>query len=130
MGNVRREAYATILHSAHVYVCGAIAAAQSIRMSGSTRDLVILVDETISEYHRSGLEAAGWKIRTIQRIRNPKAEKDAYNEWNYSKFRLWQLTEYDKIIFIDADLLILRNIDFLFGMPEITATGNSDTLFN
>ncbi|KAI9165291.1 hypothetical protein LWI28_011125 [Acer negundo] len=129
-GNVHREAYATILHSAHVYVCGAITAAQSIRMSGSTRDLVILVDETISAYHRSGLEAAGWKIRTIQRIRNPKAEKDAYNEWNYSKFRLWQLTDYDKIIFIDADLLILRNIDFLFGMPEISATGNNGTLFN
>ncbi|KAJ8769105.1 hypothetical protein K2173_000880 [Erythroxylum novogranatense] len=129
-GNPRREAYATILHSAHVYVCGAIAAAQSIRLSGSNRDLVILVDETISVYHRSGLEAAGWKVRTIQRIRNPKAEKDAYNEWNYSKFRLWQLTDYDKIIFIDADLLILRNIDFLFGMPEISATGNNGTLFN
>ncbi|XP_071704488.1 UDP-glucuronate:xylan alpha-glucuronosyltransferase 1-like [Rutidosis leptorrhynchoides] len=130
IGNVQREAYVTILHSAHVYVCGAIAAAQSIRMSGSTRDLVILVDETITDYHRSGLELAGWKIRTIQRIRNPKAEKDAYNEWNYSKFRLWQLTDYDKIIFIDADLLILRNIDFLFGMPEISATGNNGTLFN
>ncbi|XP_010911799.1 putative UDP-glucuronate:xylan alpha-glucuronosyltransferase 3 isoform X1 [Elaeis guineensis] len=125
-----REAYATILHSAHVYVCGAITAAQSIRLTGSTRDLVILVDETISDHHRSGLEAAGWKVKTIQRIRNPKAERDAYNEWNYSKFRLWQLTEYDKIIFIDADLLILRNIDFLFTMPEITATGNNATLFN
>nr|XP_043607758.1 UDP-glucuronate:xylan alpha-glucuronosyltransferase 1-like [Erigeron canadensis] len=130
IGNVQREAYVTILHSAHVYVCGAIAAAQSIRMSGSNRDLVILVDETISDYHRSGLELAGWKIRTIQRIRNPKAEKDAYNEWNYSKFRLWQLTDYEKIIFIDADLLILKNIDFLFGMPEISATGNNGTLFN
>lgn len=125
-----REAYATILHSAHVYVCGAIAAAQSIRMTGSTRDLVILVDDTISDYHRGGLEAAGWKIYTIQRIRNPKAEPEAYNEWNYSKFRLWQLTDYDKIIFIDADLLILRNIDFLFGLPELSATGNNATLFN
>ncbi|KAF2545498.1 hypothetical protein F2Q70_00023033 [Brassica cretica] len=46
LGNPKREAYATILHSAHVYVCGAIAAAQSIRQSGSNRDLVILVDET------------------------------------------------------------------------------------
>ncbi|XP_044475869.1 putative UDP-glucuronate:xylan alpha-glucuronosyltransferase 3 [Mangifera indica] len=125
-----REAYATILHSAQVYVCGAITAAQSIRLAGSTRDFVILVDETISEYHRGGLAAAGWKVHTIQRIRNPKAERDAYNEWNYSKFRLWQLTDYDKIIFIDADLLILRNIDFLFEMPEITATGNNATLFN
>lgn len=129
-GTALREAYATILHSAHVYVCGAIAAAQSIRMAGSTRDLVILVDDTISEHHRGGLEAAGWKIHTIQRIRNPKAEPEAYNEWNYSKFRLWQLTDYDKIIFIDADLLILRNLDFLFGLPEISATGNNATLFN
>ncbi|XP_051126520.1 putative UDP-glucuronate:xylan alpha-glucuronosyltransferase 3 [Andrographis paniculata] len=129
-GSAKREAYATILHSAHFYVCGAIVAAQSIRMSGSTRDLVILVDDTITDYHRGGLEAAGWKIHTIQRIRNPKAERDAYNEWNYSKFRLWQLTDYDKIIFIDADLLVLRNIDFLFEMPEISATGNNATLFN
>ncbi|KAK4486508.1 hypothetical protein RD792_009191, partial [Penstemon davidsonii] len=126
----QREAYATILHSADAYVCGAIAAAQSIRMAGSKTDLVILVDESISDYHRSGLELAGWKIKTIKRIRNPKAEKDAYNEWNYSKFRLWQLTDYDKIIFIDADMLILRNIDFLFKMPEISATGNNGTLFN
>lgn len=129
-GNARREAYATILHSAQVYVCGAIAAAQSIRMTGSKRDLVILVDDSISEYHREGLQAAGWKLRTIERIRNPKAEPEAYNEWNYSKFRLWQLTDYDKIIFIDADLLVLRNIDFLFEMPEITAIGNNATLFN
>ncbi|KAI3936416.1 hypothetical protein MKW98_000690 [Papaver atlanticum] len=129
-GTAHREAYAMILHSADIYVCGAIAAAQSIRSAGSTRDLVMLVDDTISEYHRSGLAAAGWKIRTIERIRNPKAGENAYNEWNYSKFRLWQLTDYDKIIFIDADLLILRNIDFLFGMPEITATGNDATLFN
>ncbi|KAE8684382.1 UDP-glucuronate:xylan alpha-glucuronosyltransferase 1 [Hibiscus syriacus] len=104
--------------------------AQIIRMSGSTRDLVILVDDSISDYHRGGLEAAEWKIYTIQRIRNPKAEPEAYNEWNYSKFRLWQLTDYDKIIFIDADLLILRNIDFLFEMPEISAIGNNATLFN
>ncbi|KAL7142031.1 hypothetical protein ABFS83_08G095200 [Erythranthe nasuta] len=126
----QREAYATILHSASVYVCGAIAAAQSLRMSGSTRDLVILVDETISHHHRAGLELAGWQVRTVERIRNPKAEKDAYNEWNYSKFRLWQLTDYDKVIFIDADLLILRNIDFLFRSPEISATGNNGHLFN
>jgi xylan alpha-glucuronosyltransferase len=125
-----REAYATILHSASEYVCGAIVAAQSIRQAGSTRDLVILVDDTISDHHRKGLVTAGWKVRIIQRIRNPKATRDAYNEWNYSKFRLWQLTDYDKVIFIDADLLILRNVDFLFAMPEITATGNDATLFN
>lgn len=104
--------------------------AQSIRQAGSTRDLVILVDSSISPEQRAGLQSAGWKVRTIERIRNPKANQNAYNEWNYSKFRLWQLTDYDKIIFIDADLLILRNIDFLFAMPEISATQNNASLFN
>ncbi|PWA78862.1 Glycosyl transferase, family 8 [Artemisia annua] len=129
-GDVRHEAYVTVLHSEDTYICGAITLGQSILMTGTTRDLVALVDETISEYHRNGLEQAGWKIRMIQRIRNPKAKKDKYNAWNYTKFRLWQLTDYVKIIFIDADLLILRNIDFLFQMPEISAIANNGTLFN
>ncbi|KAH0938641.1 hypothetical protein HID58_006102 [Brassica napus] len=112
------------------YVCGATAAAQSIRMSGSTHDLVILVDDSITEHHRNGLESAGWKIHMFQRIRNPKVKPNTYNEWNYSKFCLWQLSEYDKIIFVDADMLILRNIYFLFEFPEISAMGNDGTLFN
>ncbi|CAA0830208.1 UDP-glucuronate\\x3axylan alpha-glucuronosyltransferase 1 [Striga hermonthica] len=126
----QREAYATILHSASLYVCGAIVAARSIRASGSTRDLVILVDDSITPAERSALSSAGWLVRTIARIRNPHAEPESYNEWNYSKFRLWQLTDYHKIIFIDADLLVLRNIDFLFRLPEISATGNDGPLFN
>ncbi|CAD6272770.1 unnamed protein product [Miscanthus lutarioriparius] len=86
----QREAYATILHSEQLYACGAITAARSIRMAGSGRDMVALVDETIIARHRGALEAAGWKVRTI---RNPRASRDAYNEWNYSKFWLWTLTE-------------------------------------
>ncbi|KAH9320929.1 hypothetical protein KI387_015568 [Taxus chinensis] len=126
----RREAYVTILHSSEVYVCGAIVLAQSIRMSGSKKDLIILVDKKVQEESRKGLRTAGWQVREISRIRNPKAEKDSYNEWNYSKFRLWKLTDYDKIIFIDSDLLILRNLDFLFDLPQISATGNSRFVFN
>ncbi|KAG6511953.1 UDP-glucuronate:xylan alpha-glucuronosyltransferase 1-like [Zingiber officinale] len=127
----RREAYVTILHSSEQYVCGAIAAAKSIRLSGSSRDLVALVDETIGEESRRGLTGAGWKVRNIRRIRNPKAKRDAYNEWNYSKFRLWQLADdYDKVVFLDADLLVLRNVDFLFSLPELSAVGNDATLFN
>ncbi|XP_062223090.1 UDP-glucuronate:xylan alpha-glucuronosyltransferase 1-like [Phragmites australis] len=126
----QREAYATILHSEQLYACGAITAAQSIRMAGSDRDMVALVDETISTRHRGALEAAGWKVRTIRRIRNPRASRDAYNEWNYSKFWLWTLTEYDRVIFLDADLLVQRPMEPLFAMPEVSATGNDGTYFN
>ncbi|KAF9622515.1 hypothetical protein IFM89_031919 [Coptis chinensis] len=127
---VKREAYATVLHSSESYVCGAIALAQSIIQTGTKRDLVMLIDNSISQSKCDALAASGWKIRVIKRIRNPKAEKNSYNEYNYSKFRLWQLTDYDKIIFIDADIVVLRNLDLLFHFPQMSATGNDGSIFN
>ncbi|OAY73763.1 UDP-glucuronate:xylan alpha-glucuronosyltransferase 2-like isoform X2 [Ananas comosus] len=126
----QREAYATVLHSSDAYLCGAIALAQSIRQTGSTRDLILLHDKSINGAKLRALVAAGWTPRKIKRIRNPHAEKNSYNEYNYSKFRLWQLTEYDKIIFIDADIAVFRSLDVLFRFPQIAATGNDGSIFN
>ncbi|KAL5705752.1 UDP-glucuronate:xylan alpha-glucuronosyltransferase 2 [Ranunculus cassubicifolius] len=127
---VKREAFATVLHSSESYVCGAITLAQSLLQTGTKRDLVMLLDSSISPSKRDALTAAGWKLRFIKRIRNPKAEKGSYNEYNYSKFRLWQLTDYDKVIFIDADIVVLRSIDLLFHFPQMSATGNDGSIFN
>ncbi|GMH23231.1 hypothetical protein Nepgr_025074 [Nepenthes gracilis] len=127
---VKREAYATVLHSSESYVCGAIALAQTLIQTGTKRDLILLLDKSISGSKREALIAAGWKIRVIKRIRNPRAERNSYNEYNYSKFRLWQLTNYDKIIFIDADIIVLRNIDLLFHFSQMSATGNDGSIFN
>uniref|UniRef100_A0A0D9VH26 Hexosyltransferase n=1 Tax=Leersia perrieri TaxID=77586 RepID=A0A0D9VH26_9ORYZ len=128
----RREAFATILHSEQLYACGALVLAQSIRMSGAAgaRDMVALVDETISARHRAALKSAGWKVRPIRRVRNPRAESGAYNEYNYSKFWLWSLTDYDRVVFLDADLLVSLPMDHLFAMPELSAAGNHGSLFN
>ncbi|PSR99764.1 UDP-glucuronate:xylan alpha-glucuronosyltransferase [Actinidia chinensis var. chinensis] len=127
---VKREAYATVLHSSESYVCGAITLAQSLLRTGTKRDLILLLDSSISVPKRNALSRAGWKIRLITRIRNPKAEKNSYNEYNYSKFRLWQLTGYDKIIFIDSDVVVLRNLDLFFHFPQMSATGNDGSIFN
>ncbi|KAJ6434407.1 hypothetical protein OIU84_018005 [Salix udensis] len=78
----------------------------------------------------AGLRSAGWKTKLIQPIRSPFARKNSYNEWNYSKLRLWQLTDYDKVIFIDADLIVLRNIDKFFAYPQLSAAPNDGVLFN
>ncbi|KAG9450894.1 hypothetical protein H6P81_010859 [Aristolochia fimbriata] len=126
----RREAYATVLHSSDAYVCGAIALAQSLRATGTTRDLLILLDDSIAGEKRAALAAAGWQVREIRRIRNPKAAKNTYNEYNYSKLRLWQLTDYDKVVFVDSDVLVLRNLDALFDFPEMSAAGNDGSIFN
>ena len=34
---------------------------------------------------------------------------------------MWTLTEYEKILFLDADTLILQNLDHLLKEPELSA---------
>jgi len=126
----RREAYATVLHSSDTYVCGAMALAQSIIKAGSTRDLILLHDASIPQPKLGALAAAGWKLQLITRIRNPSARRHSYNEYNYSKLRLWQLTYYHKVIFIDSDIIVLRSLDLLFQFPQISAVGNDGVIFN
>ncbi|KAL2490527.1 putative UDP-glucuronate:xylan alpha-glucuronosyltransferase 4 [Abeliophyllum distichum] len=126
-----REAYVTVLHSSEDYVCGAIALAQSIIQTNTTKDLVLLADvDRISEYSLKGLQAAGWKIKPIRRIRSPHAKRKAYNEYNYSKLRIWQLIDYDRVMFIDSDLIVLKNIDKFFNYPQLSAVGNNKHIFN
>ncbi|XP_010458168.1 PREDICTED: putative UDP-glucuronate:xylan alpha-glucuronosyltransferase 5 [Camelina sativa] len=126
----QRVAYVTLLHSSEVYVCGAIALAQSIRQSGSTKDMILLHDDSITKSSLIGLRLAGWKLRRVERIRSPFSKKRSYNEWNYSKLRVWQVTDYDKLVFIDADFIIVKNIDYLFFYPQLSAAGNNKFLFN
>ncbi|KAG6386242.1 hypothetical protein SASPL_155134 [Salvia splendens] len=125
-----REAYSTILHSSEAYVCGAIALAQSIIQSNTTKDLVLLADDHVSPESINGLRSAGWKIKRIQRIRNPHSKKNAYNEWNYSKLRLWELAEYDKVMFIDSDFIVTRSLDEFFAHPGVSAKGDNINRFN
>ncbi|KAF9606414.1 hypothetical protein IFM89_025103 [Coptis chinensis] len=126
-----KEAYVTVIHTSEEYVCGAIVLAQSIVQTNSTKDLVLLADESITKESRLALRAAGWIIKDIERIRSPYAETYAYNEWNYSKLRIWQLTEYDKLIFIDSDFIVLENIDEFFVYPQLSAVRNDEkVIFN
>ncbi|KAJ0981524.1 hypothetical protein J5N97_009779 [Dioscorea zingiberensis] len=126
----QREAYATVLHSSDIYVCGAITLAQSIIKTGTSRDLILLHDNSIPRPKLRALADAGWTLQEIKRIRNPHAAKNSYNKYNYSKLRLWQLTDYRKLIFVDSDVLVLRNLDILFSFPEMSAAGNDAHIFN
>ena len=42
---------------------------------------------------------------------------------NFAKLRLWQL-DYERVVFIDADALVLQNVDKLFDYPQFCAAPN------
>ncbi|MFD1341939.1 putative nucleotide-diphospho-sugar transferase [Litorisediminicola beolgyonensis] len=54
-----------------------------------------------------------------------KGEKPAFHTPldNFAKLRLWQLP-HERVVFLDADTLVLRNIDRLFDYPEFSAAPN------
>ena len=43
---------------------------------------------------------------------------------NFAKLRLWEMETYERVVFIDADAIVLRNVDRLFGYPELSAAPN------
>jgi len=54
---------------------------------------------------------------------NVKIHKKFTNNWKncFTKYKLFDLTEYDKIVFLDADIMVLKNLDDLFDKPNMTA---------
>ena len=43
---------------------------------------------------------------------------------NFCKLRLWELEQFDKVVFIDADAIVIRDISKLFHYPEFSAAPN------
>lgn len=41
--------------------------------------------------------------------------------FSYTKMLIWNMVEYDKIVYLDSDLLILKNVDDLFQRPSLSA---------
>jgi len=139
-----RHAYVTLVTN-NDYAMGAKALAASLRRTDTPADIVILhtpgaelaslapllqldcrlvpvkhlpLSAEFNERHsRSNLHAAA----PFTKGRKPEFHSPLDN---FCKLRLWQLTEYTSCVFIDADALVLRNIDKLFRYPEFSAAPN------
>ena len=65
--------------------------------------------------------------RREQHARAPftKGEKPAFHTPldNFAKLRLWQLP-YERVVFLDADTIVLKPLDRLFDYPEFSAAPN------
>jgi len=138
------RAFVTLVTNAD-YATGASALLRSIALSGSTADRVVLHTPAVGEADRARLRARGARLvetdllptsdafnathsRKNQHAAAPftKGEKPAFHTPldNFAKLRLWQLTEYAAVVFIDADALVLAGIDKLFAYPEFCAAPN------
>lgn len=139
-----RHAYVTLVTNVD-YLPGLRALLRSLRETGTAADLVVM--HTAAVPAAVLREAAGAEARLVEVDLLPTS--DAFNARhardrihadapftkggkpgfhtpldNFAKLRLWQLEEYDSVVFLDADTLVLRNCDRLFDYPEFCAAPN------
>lgn len=53
-----------------------------------------------------------------------KKSINSYNIDNFMKLKLWELTNYTKLAYLDADILVLKNMDSIFKFEEFSVSTN------
>lgn len=126
------------------YLPGAVALVRSLVLCGTAADIVVLHTDGVDPASLAPLTALGARLAVCGLLpttdafnaaharseihgRNPftKGGKPTFHTPldNFAKLRLWQLP-YERVVFIDADALVLRPIDRLFEYPEFSAAPN------
>jgi glycogenin glucosyltransferase len=103
---------------------GVEALGSSLRAAGTKEPMVVMVTPEIRQVTRDRLGSQGWAIREVEPVPNPNpSTQQMLPRFGaaYTKLRAWQLIEFDKVVFLDADTIVLQNVDDLFDRPEIAA---------
>ena len=119
-----KYAYVTIL-STNEYYPGVIALFESLKKTNTKyNEFVVIVNELIDEEIINKLKEKEYKIINRKSIDCSSfiSNKGYYNYWTHTfdKFHVFDLIEYDKIVYLDSDLYILKNIDELFDLPNLS----------
>lgn len=87
-------------------------------------EMVLIVREQgadgVTKENRTRLEAAGWKVKVVKDLNFKGVDNSkirAHHRHNLNKLVLWSWTEYDKILFIDADVVCKGSLKDLWGIP-------------
>lgn len=128
-GSTAKEAYVTLMYGG--FVLGARVLGQSLRETGTTKDLVALCTRGVSPETLKVLQADGWILRHVDNIPNPYAsasKRGSYFSGAYSKIHLWNMTDYERVVYLDSDILVMSNVDHMFDCGTFcAASGHSDT---
>ena len=114
-------AYVTLL-STNQYLLGVLAMFESLkRTNPNVKEFIVIINEEITVNNIQILKSFGYKVIQKNKIRvTTKNQNNLYWLNTFDKFHVFELTEYNKIIYLDSDLYILQNIDELFTKPNLS----------
>lgn len=123
-----RTAYVTLI-STDSYADGAAALALSLARAGCRRPLVVLVGPKVSGATVARLAALGLfvdRLGEATAITAAVAERnraEGYVHWinTFDKLAIFSMTRFEKVVFLDSDMMVLDDLDPLFGLPHLSA---------
>ena len=116
----KKRIYVCVL-STNNYLEGVLILAENLRRLRSKFDLLCLINETITDETKATLD-----YFNINYLLLPSVEYNNQNKVNphwmftFDKLNLFKLMDYEKIVYLDSDFLILENLDHLFDYPALS----------
>ncbi|SFT40089.1 Lipopolysaccharide biosynthesis protein, LPS:glycosyltransferase [Kosakonia arachidis] len=103
------------------YLRGVETLQHSLRASGSPWPLVVMVTPAIDDNLRQHLQMLGCRVKDVPVVGPDPALAHRYANERFaevwSKLAVWRLTEYQRVAFLDADMLVINNMDEVFSLP-------------
>jgi len=108
-------AYATLV-AGNEFIELALVLAESLRESNSPYPLIALTTDKTSENGIELLTKAGLVVHRLSDVAIPGHVQPWREYWRstYVKLKMWELWQYERIVFIDADSIVMGNMDDLF----------------
>ena len=113
-------AYATLITS-DSFLMGVETMLYSLRATGTAQPIVVLVTDQVSHSTCAKIQCCqpGIVVKLVPSIPNPNTSvhMEGWVNSGYTKLNIWALCEFEKIVYIDADTVVMANVDDLFARP-------------
>ena len=115
------------------FVVPALVLAHSIRTFSCHKNMIALIADTVTKEAQRALQRVGWETRVVEAMDCDWLDAKLSFERNeglfgrprgyriigtHTRFHAWKFTEFSKIIYVDADYMLMTNIDQLFDIPD------------
>jgi hypothetical protein len=133
----KMNAYATMLYMGtprdYEFYVAARVMLQTLIHFKVDADLVVIASTDVPEKWRRTLKNEGVKVVVVDDIPNPYSDQGGFDMrfmFTLNKIYAWRLTEYKRVIMLDADNLFLQKTDELFQCGQFCAAFINPCIFH
>lgn len=129
----QRYAFVTLLYN-DAFALGVRTLGQSLRATKDKKrhniDHVVLITPKVSKDMEEWLKQDGWTVKRVEAAGNPNHTFDKRLHGVYTKLEIFQMTDYHRVVYLDADTTLLENVDELFLCGPFCAVMRHSELIN